>query len=74
MPPLFLEVIHASVISALRGSGCAQDTVVARVRCVNSPQADETRTFATTTGALIELQKWLSAHALTHVAMEATGV
>ncbi len=51
-----------------------KDTVVARVRCVNSPQADETRTFATTTGALIELQEWLSAHALTHVAMEATGV
>jgi transposase len=51
-----------------------KDTVVARVRCVSAPQADETRTFATTTGALIELQEWLSAHAVTHVAMEATGV
>lgn len=51
-----------------------KDTVVARVRCVSAPQTDETRTFATTTGALIELQEWLSAHAVTHVAMEATGV
>jgi transposase len=51
-----------------------KDSVVARVRCVSEPQVDETRTFGTTTGALIELQEWLSAHALTHVAMEATGV
>jgi transposase len=51
-----------------------KDTVVARIRCVSAPQADETRTFATTTGALIELQEWLSAHGVTHVAMEATGV
>lgn len=51
-----------------------KDSVVARVRCVSEPQADETRTFGTTTGALIELQAWLSAHAITHVAMEATGV
>lgn len=49
-------------------------SVVARVRCVSAPQADETRTFATNTGALIELQEWLSAHEVTHVAMEATGV
>jgi transposase len=51
-----------------------KDSVVARVRCVSEPLADETRTFATTTGALIELQEWLSAHVVTHVAMEATGV
>jgi len=51
-----------------------KDLVVARVRCVSEPRADETRSFATTTGALIELQEWLSAHAVTHVAMEATGV
>jgi len=51
-----------------------KDSVVARVRCVSAPQADETRSFATTTGALIELQEWLSTHAVTHVAMEATGV
>lgn len=51
-----------------------KDTVVARVRCVSEPRADETRSFATTTGALIELQEWLSGHAVSHVAMEATGV
>lgn len=51
-----------------------KDSVVARVRCVSQPLADETQTFATTTGALVELQEWLSAHGVTHVAMEATGV
>lgn len=51
-----------------------KDNVVARVRCVSEPTADKVKSFATTTGALIELQEWLSAHAVTHVAMEATGV
>jgi transposase len=51
-----------------------KETVVARVRCVIAPLADETRTFKTTTAALIELQEWLSSHAVSHVAMEATGV
>jgi transposase len=31
-------------------------------------------TFATTTGALLELNDWLSRYKVTHVAMEATGV
>ena len=51
-----------------------KDSVVARVRCVSEPAIDETRSFATTTAALIELQEWLSACTVTHVAMEATGV
>jgi transposase len=51
-----------------------KDMVMARVRCVSEPAVDETRRFATTTGALIELQEWLSSHGVTHVAMEATGV
>ncbi len=51
-----------------------KDMLMARVRCVSEPAVDETRRFATTTGALIELQEWLSSHAVTHVAMEATGV
>lgn len=51
-----------------------KDTVVARVRCVSVPLADETRTFKTTTAGLIELQEWLSSHAVSQVAMEATGV
>lgn len=32
------------------------------------------RTFATTTGALLELHDWLQSHGVTHVAMEATSV
>lgn len=51
-----------------------KDMVMARVRCVSAPRVDETRSFATTTGALIELQEWLSEQAVTHVAMEATGI
>jgi hypothetical protein len=37
-----------------------KDMVMARVRCVSEPAVDETRRFATTTGALIELQEWLA--------------
>lgn len=51
-----------------------KDSVVARVRCVSPPAVDETKSFATTTAALIELQEWLTSCAVTHVAMEATGV
>jgi len=51
-----------------------KDSVVARVRCVSQPVIDETKSFATTTAALIELQEWLSSCGVTHVAMEATGV
>jgi transposase len=35
---------------------------------------DEVKTFATTTSALMELNEFLSAQGVTHVAMEATGV
>jgi transposase len=35
---------------------------------------DEVKTFATTTSALLELNEFLSAQGVTHVAMEATGV
>jgi transposase len=51
-----------------------KDTVVARVRCVSSPQHRETRSFATTTRELLDLSEWLSSHGCTHVAMEATGI
>ena len=51
-----------------------KDSVVARIRCVSEPPHDEVRCFATTTPALLELNEWLSAHQVTHVAMEATGV
>jgi transposase len=51
-----------------------KDSVVARIRCVSEPPHDEVRSFATTTSALLQLNEWLSAHQVTHVAMEATGV
>lgn len=51
-----------------------KDNVVARVRCVSEPRRDEVRSFATTTSALLDLKDWLVSHAVTHVAMEATGV
>jgi transposase len=51
-----------------------KDNVVARIRCVSEPLHDEVKTFATTTSALMELNEWLSAHGVCHVAMEATGV
>lgn len=50
-------------------------TVVACVRRVNKGKVEhEVRSFATTTGSLIELWEWLEQSACTHVAMEATGV
>jgi transposase len=51
-----------------------KDNVVARVRCVCEPKHDEVRSFATTTSVLLDLKDWLVSHAVTHVAMEATGV
>jgi transposase len=51
-----------------------KDSVVARIRCVTEPMHDEVRSFATTTSALLGLSEWLTEHAVTHVAMEATGV
>jgi transposase len=50
-----------------------KDMVMARVRCVSEPAHDETRSFDTTTTALLELGDWLTEHGVTHVAMEATG-
>jgi transposase len=49
------------------------------VACVIVPGADgqpvkETRTFNTLTGDLKALAQWLKEHAVTHVAMESTGV
>lgn len=49
--------------------------VVACVRLmVNGSLTYHRRTVATTTRGLLELGDWLTTHAITHVAMEATGV
>jgi transposase len=50
-------------------------SVVACVRIASGATVRfEHRTVATTTRGLLELADWLTAHACTHVAMEATGV
>lgn len=52
-----------------------KDTVVACVRLGQSrPARHEVRTFGTTTPQLLSLVEWLQHEAVTHVAMEATGV
>jgi transposase len=51
-----------------------KDVIVACVRCVSTPVHQEVRSFPTTTSSLQSLDEWLSSHACTHVAMEATGV
>jgi transposase len=62
------------------GYGCGLDihkrTVVARV-VVPGPGKQphkEIRTFNTMTAGLLELADWLTAHRVTHVALESTGV
>lgn len=42
--------------------------------CVITPEGQETRTFSTMTGGLLELADWLVEQQVTHVAMESTGV
>src|SRR5216683_5013771 len=51
-----------------------KDVIVACVRCVSTPVHQEVRSFQTTTSGLQSLDEWLSSHACTHVAMDATGV
>ena len=52
-----------------------KDTVVAAIRLAsNAEPQTEVRTFSTTTPGLLALSDWLSGHACTHIAMEATGV
>src|SRR4051812_22639067 len=53
-----------------------KNTVVVAVRCAAGPgpAREEVRTFATLTGDLLALADWLAEHAVTHVAMESTGV
>src|SRR6266852_5088247 len=52
-----------------------QQTVVACARVASgSTVQQEVRTFGTTTGDLLALADWLTAHGCTHVAMESTGV
>ncbi len=67
-----MEVLYVSCA----GLDVHKNTVVACVRIhgSNGRASRETRTFATHTAALLELESWLSEHQCTHVVMEATGV
>lgn len=66
-----MEVIHARCA----GLDVHKDSVVACVRLASGDQVvRHTKTFGTTTSALLDLGEWLSSHAVTHVGMEATGV
>ena len=44
------------------------------VACVITPEAQETRTFGTMTNDLLALADWPKEQAVSHVAMESTGV
>lgn len=64
------------IIARCAGLDVHQQTVVACVR-LQGPTGTVTqavRTFGTTTPQLEDLRRWLTGHAVTHVAMEATGV
>jgi transposase len=66
-----MEVLHARCA----GLDVHAKTVVACVRVASGRTVTyEHRTVATHTRGLLELADWLTAHAVTHVAMEATGV
>jgi transposase len=53
-----------------------KSNVVVAVRCCDGPGKvrQEVRTFSTMTRDLVALSDWLAEHAVTHVAMESTGV
>jgi len=66
-----MEVLHP----ICAGLDVHKETVVACVRHMSGGKVKtEVRTFATTTGALLELSAWLGTGQVTHIAMEATGV
>jgi len=66
-----VEVLHARCA----GLDVHRDTVVACCRVmVDGAVNQDVQTFGTTTKDLLALSEWLTAHAVTHVAMEATGV
>lgn len=66
-----MELLHARCA----GLDIHKDTVVACVRIHKANRVEhEVREFATTTGALLELQAWIVENRCTHAVMESTGV
>jgi transposase len=64
-----MEVLHARCA----GLDLGKDSLVACIRLHGQPVRHEIRAFGTTTRELVALSEWLTAHGVTHVAMEATG-
>ncbi len=67
-----MDLLYASCA----GLDVHKDTVVACVRRLDAKGKvqQQTRTFGTMTSQLLELADWLAEQAVTHVAMESTGV
>ena len=66
-----MEVLHPRCA----GLDVHRDGVVACARLVQRGAIERhVETFGTTTTELERLSRWLAAHRVTHVAMEATGV
>jgi transposase len=66
-----MEVLHPRCA----GLDVHRDSIVACARLVRQGRVERhVETFGTTTAALERLARWLSGHAVTHVALEATGV
>ena len=66
-----MEVLH----SRCAGLDVHRDTVVACARVARTRAVEHhLETFGTTTSELERLSGWLTGYAITHVAMEATGV
>jgi transposase len=66
-----MEVLHPRCA----GLDVHRDSVVACARLVRPGGVERhVETFGTTTSELERLARWLDGHAITHVAMEATGV
>ena len=63
------------LIERCAGLDIGKKTVAATVRIpgTGTRRRKETRTFATTTRAILELRDWLAGHAVTVVGMESTG-
>ncbi len=66
-----MEVLHPRCA----GLDVHSETVVASVRIQEKGRArHEVRTFSTTTKGLVELRAWLEREAVSHAAMESTGI
>ena len=66
-----MDVVHPRCA----GLDVHQKTVVVCARVADGPRVQrDVHTFGTTTGELLALAEWLAARAITHVALESTGV